>query len=505
MWSSYHSRPFQTERQSRRTCPASLVARMTKSEKSARIGAFLDRLHADMATGVVSVDEASIEFGAGEPQCITARQGVTQLDGEAALPLVAVALLQNAGELTLDTQAVVRRRAGQAAPWSDWRQRLMDALRDAEVAFPGEGAASPDPDGTVTDRSTMPLLPTGELVVTAVAVDAAGTVETWARLLGSGLVVLNSDSVGGVVVARGRTIVDALAVDNAAEAQAGRAALRTLTSAEQGTLTAVPLDDNILAAVPMLWRHPAVLNGVDRRLLDVDGVFATAAEVGGDGALEVSSADGDMVLLIRGGRPLLAYDARGPVTLTEFWSFLATTKATVTLRLPKHSGRFGDPTAMLAGAALPEHVQDTEGDGTRGGSRPHLGDCPTVAEPFREPAEGALEQLAPCSTETAVREPQHTRGARRATDPWYPVVVEDDESLPPAPTDPLGDLRHDLAQIAEDLGGQGREVLRRIQSATTRAEMAEIPDQVARMVAHPAFRQLRERVVDEMRTRLAAS
>ncbi len=449
MWSSCHSRPFQTEQRSRRTCLASLVARMTTSEKSARIGAFLDRLHADMATGAVSVDEVSIEFGAGEPLWISARDGDTQLDGEAALPLVVAAFLQHAGELTLDTQAVVRRRPGRVGPWAEWRECFMDALKAAEYPpSAGDGAVSPELESSTADRSTMPLLPPGDLVVTARAVNAAADVETWVRLLGGGLIVFRSAALSGVVVASGRAIVDAFAVRDGAEPLAGPAALRTLASAEQGTLSAIHLDTEIAAAVPMLWRHPAVLNGVDRRLLNIDGIFDTVAEAELDAALEVSSPDSDMVLLVRGGQLFLAYDARGSVTLTEFRSFLATPTASVTLRLPQRPRHAAHRTDMLAEAALQERVRGADGALTSDHATCDIGVPPVASEPFRGAAEGQLEQQTPSSMETAAGPPLQTVGARQAAAPWYPVGVDDDDAFVAGPTDPLEDLRHDLADLA---------------------------------------------------------
>jgi hypothetical protein len=539
---------------------------MTSLEKSARIGAVVDRIHAEMATGVLSCPDASIAFGAGEPLSMTARTDDAELDGEPALPFVAEAFLRHASDLVMDGRAVVRRRPGQAVPWPAWRERFMSALRSAERPT---GTAPPTSDDRLdvepmpwavsrgvddtADRSDLPLVPPGEPVIRAQPMDVTVDLDTWARLLGNGVITVVGPHVRGVAVVAGRTLIDAFATEGERPGRCGLAARSALVRAEKATVSAVHLEETHAAAVPALWRLPAVVRDLHSRALNLEGLLDAVAEDAVDGLVEVWSSEGDMVLVMRAGRPDLAYEADRLISADAFVSRFAGSVGTVTVRLQEsvvgaatgRGLRSGEPSfrpatdgrgddvggldtegaAELLDATSPrgglQPTPDAEEDGSRdaddGGFDPdadadvawdRLAEEAAVDGEFLHPSEdrarypgSSASAAAPDASEDMMgpgadtREPVGERPERHGS--FSPPVVPD--------VDALSELRGDMTSIARKLGGQAHAVLLEIDAATSVAEMLTIPERLTSLVPHPAFRGLCDRVAAEMRSYLSAT
>jgi hypothetical protein len=530
---------------------------MTSLEKSARIGALVDRIHAEMATGVLSCAGASVAFGAGEPLSMTTRSGDADLDDDQALAVVAAAFLRHAGELVMDGRAVVRRRPGHAVPWTSWRQRFIAALRSAEsspaspAAAPEDVLAEPDrrpsfggDDGAV-DRSDMPLPPPGETAIRGRQMDATVDLDTWAQLLGSGVITVTGPTINGVVVVAGRAVIDAFAIEAGGLGCCGPAARHALGQADSGTVSAAHLEEADASVLPALWRLPSVVLRIDRRALDLDGLLAAAAEGELDGVVEASSPDGDMVLFIHAGRPGPAYDADRFVDRDDFVSRWARGAGTASVRLQQCTGgeAIAQPRRHVAPAAWRAADEGQAGRGAVASERvptgPDAREVPSwqdTERPDREPdpdgqAGGVgLGSDDPADEVAWERLAEHAAIAEDFPDAATDIAGDVSAPQPTAAEEPNGfvgpldgpreegadapvrvvragnrleDLRRDMTSIAGKLGGQAQRVLPAIEAAEGAVELDAIPDRLTTLVPHPAFRGLCERVASEMRSRLA--
>jgi hypothetical protein len=538
---------------------------MTSPQKSARIGAQVDRIHAEMATGVLSCPGASIAFGAGEPLSMTAWSGAVELEGDHALPLVAEAFVRHAGEPVMDGRATVRRRPGQVVPWSTWRERFMTALRSAELSLASSPPATPDVvvsndlapylwsdvgDADV-DRHDLPILPPGETAIRGRPMDATVDLDTWARLLGNGIITVVGPEVRGLAVVAGRTLIDAFAVEREGRGCCGFAARSALARAQGATVAAVHLDESRRSdALPALWRLPLAARSLDRRAVDLPGLLEVVAEGALDAVVEVSSSDGEMILVLRAGQPVLAYTADRLTSPDEFTLRYASTAGRVTVRL-QEGGRGGVIPQSVGAGALSAADRNQRGWGLdspaeraaagpggldaswseRGGpdtgtqlhrgedrgdhDRRHVGtDLEVPWE--RLAAEATFDGAAFSASEDGTGECLASRdddagellpalgGRRGASDERakWPVASSVAVARDVAQ---LVELRREMASIAGKLGGQAPPVLAEIEAAESHGELATLPDRLASLVPHPAFRRLCERVAMEMRSHLAAT